>query len=440
MIKNKVLIAIMFSLFLLPMAMAFDVYEFSYANSTQFGVGSSQSIAQTFTVGSVGENTTFIIKQVRMSLASIVTPLDFSIEIQYTNPSTFEPNGTIITQNTTIDNSVVNSNSTFKFLYFDIPEAVLEAGERYALVLRYNSGGQMNWQGISGNFYPGGEYFYANPPSSDNWVTQNRDFVFEILGDNYTGIPMPSIISPQNISYSNATIDLEVTDDGVIDNWWYTNDSGATNYSFTPNITRDWNEGGNTVTVYANNTNGIGEATVTFYVDSINPIVNIWYPTATTYEENITEINYTASNGGALDSCWYSLDDGATNSSTQVCNTNWTGLDIGNGTYTLTIYANDSVGLEGFGTVTFTITYPPITPVYNESTPQFENEIILLDDDLGIYRLMRTSGAGLSLFMTFVSQSLPVILIILFVVTAVIVIGIGLASAIKLTGFKNLKI
>jgi hypothetical protein len=64
---------------------------------------------------------------------------------------------------------------------------------------------------------------------------------------------------------------------------------------------------------------------VTFSIDTGAPTVNITYPQNITYNINVSELNYTASNGGSgLEKCWYSTDDGGTNSTPVTPGTNFT--------------------------------------------------------------------------------------------------------------------
>jgi hypothetical protein len=60
--------------------------------------------------------------------------------------------------------------------------------------------------------------------------------------------------------------------------------------------------------------------------DIIPPNITIIYPENTSYGGLISELNFTAEDNVALDSCWYSKDGGATNSSANDCTTNFTGV------------------------------------------------------------------------------------------------------------------
>lgn len=101
--------------------------------------------------------------------------------------------------------------------------------------------------------------------------------------------------------------------------------------------------------------------------DIIAPVVSISFPVnATNYFVNVTELNYTVSDEILLDSCWYSLDSGATNVST-TCNVDLTGLTSVEGSNTWTVYANDSSNNLGYDAVTFLKDTSP--PVINLTNP-----------------------------------------------------------------------
>jgi len=85
-----------------------------------------------------------------------------------------------------------------------------------------------------------------------------------------------------------------------------------------------------------------------------SPILNITEPQNVSYASTRTELNYTVSDDGELSSCWYSLDNGQTNT-TVTCGNNVTGLDSGEGSFKWTIYANDTFGNENSYSVNFTV-------------------------------------------------------------------------------------
>lgn len=94
------------------------------------------------------------------------------------------------------------------------------------------------------------------------------------------------------------------------------------------------------------------------YNDSTPPIVNVTFPVnGTSYDASVTELNYTVSDNGILSTCWYTLDEGTTNT-TITCGINVTGLDSGEGEdINWTVYSNDSFGLESSSTSTFSVSF-----------------------------------------------------------------------------------
>ena len=107
-------------------------------------------------------------------------------------------------------------------------------------------------------------------------------------------------------------------------------------------------------------------------LDTTNPNINLTYPLNTTYSANVTQLNYTYTETSP-DSCWYSLNLGATNSSRQTCGTNWTGLSSNANFNTWKVYINDTSGNKNTSTISFSviinptisITYPPNATSYN---------------------------------------------------------------------------
>lgn len=106
--------------------------------------------------------------------------------------------------------------------------------------------------------------------------------------------------------------------------------------------------------------------------EDISPIIiNITFPLNTSYAVNISELNYTYTFSN--DSCWYSLDGGATNSSEVSTGTNFTNVISTEGSNNWTVYCNDTSGDEGSNNVVFfKDTIPPFisitTPTNNTNS------------------------------------------------------------------------
>lgn len=90
------------------------------------------------------------------------------------------------------------------------------------------------------------------------------------------------------------------------------------------------------------------------YIDTSAPTVNIVYPTNTTYLTNVTSLTYTVTDNIGVQACWRTFDSGATNI-TLTCGENVSMINSSNGQYTWIVYANDSSGNVGSGSITFSI-------------------------------------------------------------------------------------
>lgn len=96
------------------------------------------------------------------------------------------------------------------------------------------------------------------------------------------------------------------------------------------------------------------------YVAEVAPNVTIVSPeNGTTYTTNYLAVTYNAIDNDAtpIDQCWYSLDDGSTNTTILGCN-NMTFGPLSAGSYHLIIWANDTANYEGHDDVYFTLTRP----------------------------------------------------------------------------------
>jgi len=88
-------------------------------------------------------------------------------------------------------------------------------------------------------------------------------------------------------------------------------------------------------------------------IQSLFPIINITYPANNTiYNINISQINYTIINF-SLSKCWYSTDNGTTNSSDQDVGLNFTDVTSIEGNNIWTVYCNDTDGNWTSSNVTF---------------------------------------------------------------------------------------
>jgi len=199
--------------------------------------------------------------------------------------------------------------------------------------------------------------FYAND-------SLGNEGYLEIVVQKDLDSPNVTINSPvPNALYGELapSFNIELVDVSGIDLMWYTIDGGLTNITFITNgsISQGlWQiQGNGTVTIkfYAKDTvgnEGFSEVTVRKDIDPPTIIINtpvtdqLFGTIAPTFNVEITDIN-------GIDTMWYSLDGGMTNTiftaNGSINQTLWD--TYGDGGITLRFYANNSIGSFGFSEV-----------------------------------------------------------------------------------------
>ena len=168
-----------------------------------------------------------------------------------------------------------------------------------------------------------------------------------------TLVPQISIVAPENNSnFSTKNIDVNYTvSDANLQACWWTNNSGLSNNSITcgQNITgQSWNEGLNTIKIYVNDTTGNinSSSSVTFFKDSIFPIVNFTAPTADNGTTAIginwifVNVSVVEENEANITFSLFNSTQGAVNIMTLGAGNrtiNWTNLDPGLYYYNVTV-------------------------------------------------------------------------------------------------------
>ena len=198
----------------------------------------------------------------------------------------------------------------------------------------------------------GNENYTSNESHWYITVNQGAGDVFMWINDSRSNFTTTNE-SSQNI-WLNATLNVGV---GDIELWLNGSlyDSGTSPLSNLTNLSLGFY---NATAVYSGNQNYSSDRetwwiNITEAAADSSPSVSIVYPGNINYNTNISELNYTASDDIELGKCWYSTNGGETNSSEQICGTNWTDLTSVEGSNTWTVWANDSIGQEGSDSVTF---------------------------------------------------------------------------------------
>ena len=226
--------------------------------------------------------------------------------------------------------------------------------------------------------------------TGENWtceVTPNdliedgalKNVSLTVLADPDTTPPNLTIISPLNQTYNIAAVLVNLTASSDATSIFFFN--GTENVTTTnggDGLFVTFNEGSNTLIAYANDSAGnLNTSSVVFSVDTIEPVINIVYPQNITYNINVSELNYTVSETGL---CWYSIDDGGTNSSTVVSGVNFTDVTSVEQNNTWTIYCNDSVGNKDHDEILFTKdTADPTVTINSPLNNSYRNRTVNVD-------------------------------------------------------------
>src|SRR3989344_4902177 len=224
--------------------------------------------------------------------------------------------------------SLANDNLNFQIKF----ECTAGATSEYCLVDNVNLTGILI---VSDNINPA--VFNLIPEQNSNF---NLSQIIEIS----VNVTDESVISAvkANITFPNGTIQLINLQNTITNKY---NNS----FAIPSNLMGRYN-----ITFIANDSsNNINSTEKTYFIvnDITPPAISITYPFNTTYNINVSALNYTISDGN-LQACWYSLNLGATNNSI-TCGTNLTGLISAEGSNTWRVYANDSAGNLNFSSVTF---------------------------------------------------------------------------------------
>ena len=194
------------------------------------------------------------------------------------------------------------------------------------------------------------------------WINDSVDQI------NKTDVTFNIDITPPDINISSPTNFTNTTDTGI-DVEFITNNGANTcwfsNDTFTKNITIgcgnnltniSWIEGGHNVTIWTNDSLGNeNKSSVTFTIDTTAPTVEILRPVdLESFNTNTIFLNYSVSDSGAgLETCQYQNDSDP--NITIACGTNTSINQGSDGTFTITVCANDTVGNTACDTNTWSL-------------------------------------------------------------------------------------
>jgi len=239
-----------------------SIYLDSALNQTN--ASTQNNTATIFTINDISYgNHSWFVNCTDGSLSNVSETRAFSINdtlapsIQFVAPT--PANASILSQN------FIPANITFSDLNIDT--ATISLYNSTSLV--NSTSGSISPLFVNFTGLPDGVY-YLNATANDTAGNRNNTETRTITLD--TIAPTISIISPQNTTYNNATILVNISSNG--DNVWFTNASGQ-NESYTTPVYKVWNEGSNTMYAYANDTAGnLNSTSVTFTVDTTPPAIS----------------------------------------------------------------------------------------------------------------------------------------------------------------------
>jgi predicted secreted protein len=188
------------------------------------------------------------------------------------------------------------------------------------------------------------------------------------LRNGDTTPPKITVLSPENKIYTTSNLSLICTVDKSTLWMAYQIDNGR-NVTMSGNTTLTLPDGQHNMTIYAADANyNNGASNIVFFsnfeVDTVPINVAVTSIQNTTYDSKDLPLSFTV--GKAVSWTAYSLDGQANFTSPQ--NTTLTGLSYG--THTLTVYAQDSIGLiEASDTIKFAI--------LDQSLPEFPNILVV---------------------------------------------------------------
>ena len=261
----------------------------------------------------------------------------------------------------------MENNNTIKsqnFIFINV--SVIETNEANITFRLYNSTSLINSTSYTNgqrtmNFtnLADGTYFYdvsVRDILNNENTTERRTIILDRTS------PSLSIITPQNISYNNATLLVNISSNG--NNVWFYNGTG--NETYTSPVYRSFSEGANTIMAYANDSAGnFNTTSVTFFVDSMVPSLSISLPAeGTPFGTNTSlALNYSVSDAN-LRSCWYNIDLASNITLLNCANATF---NTTSGAHTLYLYANDSLNnvkklnvsfIVSLGAPTISLIYP----------------------------------------------------------------------------------
>ena len=171
------------------MARRQEWYTTGFDDDTNTFDADAKQFAQTFTLGTTGNNLTFNVSQIKVNLDGLIGAALTQVqtwEIQGVQPDG-SPDGIAISTGT-LDTSLVTTTSGWYTI--TMSAGTLEAGQQYALVAKdglTSAGNYVIWLADAGGGYAGGN-MWSSTDTGATWTDDApKDFLFQIEGGTYDG-------------------------------------------------------------------------------------------------------------------------------------------------------------------------------------------------------------------------------------------------------------
>jgi parallel beta-helix repeat protein len=215
-------------------------------------------------------------------------------------------------------------------------------------------------------------------------------------------IPFITILQPWNTTYSNNTINFNITSSEMLS--WAAVQIGITNHSLT-NQSGQWNylndslsDGTYLGIFWFNDTaSNMNSTNISFTIDTTLPQITIYQPWNTTYGNNSVSFNVTGSE--PLD--WINVEINGhnnTNFTNQSGQWNYLNDSLSDGTFQAIFWFNDSIGNTNMSSMWFTVdlTGPVISDLRNVSTTNQNSTISFNCSELCNFSILWTGPLGLA--------------------------------------------
>lgn len=235
-----------------------------------------------------------------------------------------------------------------------------------------------------------GEYnitFIANDSLNNINSTEKTFFIA-----NDVTAPIIKIIHPQNTTYTTTSLQINFTiSDANLNSCWYTDNNGQTNTTLAncQNISYTAQQGSTAIKIYANDTsNNINSSSVTFFTDSIAPLITFAAPTelnnSLLSRRNVI-INVTSIDVNLANITIFLLNSTLSIiNQTTTANNNFINItNLADGTYHFNATAADNLNNKN-STETRTITIDSTPPLISFAYPTNTNNSILSQNSIFI--------------------------------------------------------